>query len=156
MTKVGLFGIGLDTYWAQFEGLLDNLLGYQNNIKHKMEQMGIEVIDAGMVDNPVKAQAAATFLKKNDVEIVFLYVSTYALSSTVLPVAQKVKVPIIILNLQPVPTLDYTAFNALGDRGKMTGIWLEHCQLARYLKLHAYLTVPVFSMISLPDIWKIN
>ena len=128
MTKVGLFGIGLDTYWAQFEGLLDNLLGYQNSIKHKIEQMGIEVIDAGMVDNPVKAQAAAEFLKKNDVEIVFLYVSTYALSSTVLPVAQKVKVPVIILNLQPVPTLDYAAFNALGDRGKMTGIWLEHCQ----------------------------
>jgi L-arabinose isomerase len=128
MTKVGLFGIGLDTYWAQFEGLLDNLMGYQNSIKHKIEQLGIEVIDAGMVDNPVKAQAAADFLKKNDVEIVFLYVSTYALSSTVLPVAQKVKVPIIILNLQPVPVLDYAAFNALGDRGKMTGIWLEHCQ----------------------------
>jgi L-arabinose isomerase len=128
MTKVGLFGIGLDTYWAQFEGLLDNLTGYQNKIKNKIEQFGIEVIDAGMVDNPVKAQAAAEFLKKNDVEIVFLYVSTYALSSTVLPIAQKVKVPIIILNLQPVPTLNYAAFNALGDRGKMTGIWLEHCQ----------------------------
>lgn len=128
MTKIGLFGIGLDTYWAQFEGLLDNLIGYQNKIKHRIEHFGIEVIDAGMVDNPVKAQAAAEFLKKNDVEIIFLYVSTYALSSTVLPVAQKVKVPIIILNLQPVPTLDYTAFNALGDRGKMTGIWLEHCQ----------------------------
>lgn len=25
MTNVGLFGIGLDTYWAQFDGLLDNL-----------------------------------------------------------------------------------------------------------------------------------
>jgi len=25
MTKAGLFGIGLDTYWAQFDGLLDNL-----------------------------------------------------------------------------------------------------------------------------------
>jgi hypothetical protein len=24
-TKVGLFGIGLETYWAQFDGLLDNL-----------------------------------------------------------------------------------------------------------------------------------
>ena len=23
-TKVGLFGIGLDTYWAQFDGLLGN------------------------------------------------------------------------------------------------------------------------------------
>ena len=30
--------------------------------------------------------------------------------------------------LQPVAQLDYEKFNALGDRGKMTGIWLEHCQ----------------------------
>jgi L-arabinose isomerase len=81
-----------------------------------------------MVDNPIKAREAADFLKSQDVEIVFLYVSTYALSSTVLPVAQKVKVPVIILNLQPVPQLDYEAFNKLGDRGKMTGVWLEHCQ----------------------------
>jgi len=60
--------------------------------------------------------------------IVFLYVSTYALSSTVLPIAQKLKIPVVILNLQPVATLDYEAFNKLGDRGKMTGVWLEHCQ----------------------------
>ena len=33
MTKVGLFGIGLDTYWAQFDGLLDNLKTYQEQIK---------------------------------------------------------------------------------------------------------------------------
>jgi hypothetical protein len=25
MAKVGLFGIGLDTYWVQFDGLLYNL-----------------------------------------------------------------------------------------------------------------------------------
>jgi L-arabinose isomerase len=43
-------------------------------------------------------------------------------------VAQKAKVPVVILNLQPVPRLDYAKFNALGDRGKMTGVWLEHCQ----------------------------
>ncbi|NQU51407.1 MAG: L-fucose/L-arabinose isomerase family protein [Bacteroidetes bacterium] len=128
MTKVGLFGIGLDTYWDQFEGLLDKLKGYQNQIKTNIEEFGVEVVDAGMVDNPVKAREAADLLKQSDVEIVFLYVSTYALSSTVLPVAQKVKVPIVILNLQPVAQLDYEAFNALGDRGKMTGVWLEHCQ----------------------------
>ena len=126
--KVGLFGIGLDTYWPQFEGLLDNLLRYQEQIKKKISGFGVEVADAGMVDNPVKAREAASFLKSQDVEIVFLYVSTYALSSTVLPVAQKVGVPIIILNLQPVPQLDYQSFNSLGDRGRMTGVWLEHCQ----------------------------
>jgi len=128
MTKVGLFGIGLDTYWDQFDGLLENLLGYQKQIKGKIEDFGVEVIDAGLADNPVKAREAASLLHSNDVEIVFLFVSTYALSSTVLPVAQKVKVPMVILNLQPVPQLDYEAFNKLGDRGKMTGVWLEHCQ----------------------------
>ncbi len=126
--RVGLFGIGLDTYWEQFEGLLANLQKYQAQIKEKIEGFGAEVVDAGMVDNPEKAKEAADLLKSNDVEIVFLYISTYALSSTVLPVAQKVKVPLVLLNLQPVAQLDYERFNALNDRGKMTGIWLEHCQ----------------------------
>ncbi len=126
--KVGLFGIGLDTYWPQFDGLLNNLKGYQEEIKNKIAGFGVEVADAGMVDNPVNAREAADFLKTQDIEIVFLYVSTYALSSTVLPVAQKLNVPVVILNLQPVAQLDYEAFNALGDRGKMTGKWLEHCQ----------------------------
>ena len=128
MIKIGLFGIGLDTYWPQFNGLLDNLKEYQKQIKSKIEGFGVEVVDAGMVDNPAKANEAAIFLKSKDVEIVFLYVSTYALSSTVLPIAQKLKLPILILNLQPVAQMDYEAFNALADRGKMTGIWLEHCQ----------------------------
>ena len=127
-TKVGLFGIGLDTYWAQFDGLLGNLKTYQEQIRNRIAGYGVEVADAGMVDNPVKARQAADYLKTQDVEIVFLYVSTYALSSTVLPVAQKLKVPVVILNLQPVAQLDYEAFNKLGDRGKMTGVWLEHCQ----------------------------
>lgn len=128
MTKVGLFGIGLNTYWNQFEGLLERLQGYQKQIADKMEEFGAEVIDAGLVDSPEKSIEAGKYLKKNDVDIVFLYVSTYALSSTVLPIAQKLKCPIIILNIQPVAAIDYEKFNQLGDRGLMTGEWLAHCQ----------------------------
>jgi len=128
MTKVGLFGIGLDTYWPQFEGLLERLEGYQNQIANKMESFGAEVINVGLVDSPVVAREKAQILKTEDVDVLFLYVSTYALSSTVLPVVQKVKCPIIILNIQPVAAIDYESFNALGDRGKMTGEWLAHCQ----------------------------
>jgi L-arabinose isomerase len=127
-TKIGLMGIGLDTYWAQFDGLLDHLTAYQQEINHKITSYGVEVIDAGMVDNPIRAREAASYLASNEIELLILYISTYALSSTVLPVAQKVKVPVILLNLQPVATLDYTGFNQLNDRGKMTGLWLEHCQ----------------------------
>ena len=57
--RVGLFGIGLDTYWPQFDGLLDRLMGYQEQIKHRIDGFGVEVADAGMVDNPAKAREAA-------------------------------------------------------------------------------------------------
>lgn len=128
MIKVGLFGIGLDTYWPQFEGLLERLEGYQQQIATKMESFGAEVVNVGLVDSPVVAREKAEVLKKEDVDILFLYISTYALSSTVLPVVQKVKCPVVILNIQPVAAIDYKSFNALGDRGKMTGEWLAHCQ----------------------------
>ena len=126
--RVGLFGIGLDTYWAQFAGLKERLEGYQKEIASGLEAQGVEVCDAGLVDNPDKARAAGDWLREQNVEVIFLFISTYALSHTVLPVAQKVGVPVLVLNLQPVAAIDYERFNALGDRGKMTGEWLAHCQ----------------------------
>lgn len=126
--QIGLFGIGLETYWHQFKGLKERLEGYQQTIEQKLQQPGCRVINAGLVDTVDKARAAADTFKKEDVSLIFLYVSTYALSATVLPVVQKAKVPVVILNLQPVKAIDYAWFNSLGDRGLMTGEWLANCQ----------------------------
>ncbi|MGB0370067.1 MAG: arabinose isomerase [Opitutales bacterium] len=126
--KVGLFSIGLDTYWPQFDGLLGRLTGYHREIAKKISGMSVDLVDGGMVDSPEKASEIAQHFKNEDVNIIFLFISTYALSSTVLPVVQKTKVPVVMLNLQPVAQLDYEKFNSNGDRGTMTGIWLEHCQ----------------------------
>ena len=126
--KVGLFGIGLETYWPQFNGLLARLEGYLNQIKSRIERMNVTVVDAGMVDSPEKAQKAAEFLRSENIDIVFLYISTYALSSTVLPIARQLKAPVILLNLQPVDAIDYEKLNSMNDRGDMTGEWLAHCQ----------------------------
>lgn len=126
--RVGLFGIGLDTYWPQFEGLHDRLVGYLGTIDEKLGAMGVEVVNAGLVDSVEKSGDVARLLRERDVRVIFLYVSTYALSSTLLPIVQHVNVPVVVLNLQPVKALDYEAFNALGDRGRMTGEWLAHCQ----------------------------
>jgi L-arabinose isomerase len=126
--KIGLFGIGLETYWGQFAGLRERLEGYQKKIATQLRLTEAEVLDVGMVDNVEKAKQAAELFKKSDVRLIFLYVSTYALSSTVLPVVQKVQVPVIVLNLQPQKAIDYRWFNSLGDRAKMTGEWLAFCQ----------------------------
>ncbi len=127
-TKIGLFGIGLDTYWDQFDGLKDRLIGYQNQIKTKIESFNVDVVDVGLVDNPVDARTAANTLAANQVDIIFLYVSTYALSHTVLPVVQKTNCPVVVLNMQPEKAIDFDKFNAIGDRGVMTGEWLANCQ----------------------------
>ena len=126
--RIGLFGIGLESYWGQFPGLHDRLEGYLDKIRSTLSVTGAEIISAGLVDSVGKAHAAADLFKTNDVRLVFLYVSTYALSSTVLPVVQKTRVPVVVLNLQPSKAIDYAWFNALGDRGKMTGEWLAFCQ----------------------------
>lgn len=44
-----------------------------------------------------------------------------------LPVVQRAKVPVILLNLQPARAIDYTEFNRLRDRTRMTGEWLAFC-----------------------------
>jgi L-arabinose isomerase len=125
--KVGLFGIGLEAYWEQFIGLEDRLKGYINTVDEKFKSYQCEVVNLGLIDNPEKAIIAGHEFRKADVDIIFLYVTTYALSSTVLPVVQRAKVPVIILNLSPEAAIDYTSFNAMTDRTKMTGEWLAHC-----------------------------
>ena len=34
--KIGLFGIGLDTYWPQFDGLKERLEGYLAIVENKL------------------------------------------------------------------------------------------------------------------------
>ncbi|SDZ92375.1 L-arabinose isomerase [Porphyromonadaceae bacterium KH3R12] len=127
--KVGLFGVGLNTYWGQFEGLLDRLTGYQERIKNKMQSYdNIEVIDAGMIDDIDKANDAASLMKKEDVELLFIFISTYALSSTLIPIVNRLNIPVLLLNMQPLPAIEYDKLNNMGDRGAMTGEWLANCQ----------------------------
>ena len=128
MIRAGLFGIGLSTYWPQFDGLKPRLEGYMTQIANRLGEFGAEVIDVGLVDSPASAEEAGIRFRREQAEVVFLYISTYALSSTVLPAVQRAGVPVVVLNLQPVPAIDYEAFNAMSDRGVMTGEWLAHCQ----------------------------
>jgi L-arabinose isomerase len=126
--KIGLFGIGLDAYWPQFPGLKDRLIGFTEQVAKKIQGSRVQVVNLGLVDTVEKSFAAGHEFRKTDVDLIFLYVTTYALSSTVLPAVRRAKVPVIILNLSPAPAIDYERFNRLEDRARMTGEWLAYCQ----------------------------
>lgn len=128
MLTIGLFGIGLDTYWPQFDGLLAKLTGYQQTVHERLLSSGDNVINAGIVDSPQSANDTVKIFQQQGVDVVVLFITTYALSHTVLPVAQQVKAPLLVLNLQPEKAIDYAMFNGLADRGAMTGEWLAFCQ----------------------------
>ncbi|MFC6101444.1 arabinose isomerase [Olivibacter domesticus] len=125
--KIGLFGIGLDTYWPQFPTLKSRLEGYLSEIEQKISTFHPAVVNVGLIDTADKAFEAGHHFRQQEVDIIFLYVATYALSSTVFPVVRQAKVPVIILNLAPASKIDYDAFNRMGDRTQMTGEWLAYC-----------------------------
>jgi L-arabinose isomerase len=125
--KLGLFAIGLEAYWPQFPGLRERLLGYTAQISNKIAGLGAQVVDLGLIDSPEKASEAGHSFRRADVDLIFMHVATYALSSTVLPVARPARVPVIVLNLSPTPAIDYKSFNSLSDRALMTAEWLAYC-----------------------------
>ncbi len=125
--RIGLFGVGLDAYWPQFAGLKERLEGYIDVTAERVRRPHVDVVNLGLIDSPPRALEAGHRLRQEGVDLILLHVTTYALSSTVLPVVQRAKVPVIVLNLQPGAAIDYAAFNALGDRTAMTGEWLAWC-----------------------------
>lgn len=125
--RVGLCGIGLEAYWNQFAGLEERLTGYLARVAERLSQPGVKVINLGLVDTPQRSREAGRECRREDVDLLFLYITTYALSNTVLPLVQRAGVPVIVLNLQPEPAIDYAEFNRLADRTAMTGEWLAFC-----------------------------
>lgn len=155
--KIGVFGIGLEAYWPQFAGLRERLLGYITIVADRLEHLGAEVINLGLVDSPEKAFSAGHEFRRADVDVIFLYLTTYALSSTVLPVVRRAKVPVVVLNLSPAAAIDYASFNQLGDRTKMTGEWLAYCQACPVPEIANVFTrsgIPFFQVTgTLDDSW---
>src|ERR1700733_9825061 len=125
--RVGVAGIGLDAYWSQFAGLEQRLTGYLHELENKIAGEKRTIVHLGLVDTPEKSLATGHLCRTQDLDLLLIYVTTYALSSTVLPIIKRAKLPVILLNLQPAAAIDYERFNAMDDRTAMTGEWLAYC-----------------------------
>lgn len=116
--RIGIFGIGLQAYWEQFASLQERLTGYLHVIEERLGQWG-DVVSGGMVDTYETAREAGERLASAQVDVLFVYAATYATSSIVLPVVQAARAPVVLLNLQPIPALDYETMT--------TEEWLADC-----------------------------
>lgn len=119
VARIGVFGIGLQAYWDQFPGLKERLEEYQSQVEAELSQLGCTVVSAGLVDTAPMANVAATRFAREDLDLVVCYVGTYATSSQVVPVVRGLGRPVLVLNLQPTPALDYERTD--------TAEWLANC-----------------------------
>lgn len=116
--RIGLYAVGLRAYWDQFPGLRERLIEYTAFIEKRLSEWG-EVYHYGLVDTAEEGRKAGEWLNSRNVDLVFCHAATYSTSSTVLPVHQACKSPVVFLNLQPTDRIDYERTT--------TGEWLAHC-----------------------------
>lgn len=116
--KIGLYSAGLRAYWAQFPTLRSRIEYYNQFIEKKLSQFG-EVCNFGIVDNADVSADAGKYFQSKNVDLIFLHSATYFTSDSVLPIHQICKTPVIVLNLQPTPQIDYANTD--------TGEWLAQC-----------------------------
>lgn len=116
--RIGLYTIGLKAYWTQFPGLKDRMIEYGRSLENRMLSL-CEVYNYGLVDTETEGRKAGEWFNEKNVDLIFCHSGTYATSSTVLPVHQICKAPVVVLNLQPTERINY-------DKST-TGEWLAHC-----------------------------
>ena len=105
--RAGLMGVGLDTYWEQFPGLLDELMKKMGILERKLSARQVEVISFGMVDNARRAFETLPAIKAADLDILFVDMLTYATSATFGAIVREMNIPVVLVALQPLQALDY-------------------------------------------------
>ena len=104
--RIGIIGMGHYKYWPQFEGLLDELREKQKRfVRYFSDNVGL--YDLGYADSFDSSTEALKKAIPLDLDALFIIMSTYVTSSVVFPFAKYLKIPQILVALQPKDRLDY-------------------------------------------------
>ena len=67
--KIGIFAVAHATYWAQFDGLYDNIMGFHKDFCDMVEKNDVEVVDFGMIDSSEKAYDVIPKMQKENIDV---------------------------------------------------------------------------------------
>ena len=109
--KIGYFGSGLAAYWPQFPRLYEDSLTTIERHVRKLEAMGCEVVNGGLVDRAERGSEVGDLFAREQVDLIIGEILTYTASHVLVPVAQRNIAPYLTLALQMVPTVDYETIN---------------------------------------------
>lgn len=105
--RIGIIGMGHFVYWPQFEGLLSELKEKQKTVAGFFSD-AVETVDIGYADDIDSAFVALKRAIAEDIDALFIVMSTYITSAVAFPFAKYLRVPQILVGLQPLDRLDYS------------------------------------------------
>lgn len=106
--RIGVFGVGYEKYWSQFEGLWDDMVSKQAIFLDMVRQHEAEVVDFGIIDTAQKAYSTVEEILAANLDLIFCDMLTYATSSTFGIIIQRVDAPVVLVALQPDKAMDYS------------------------------------------------
>ena len=106
--NIGIVAVGHHTYWGQFDGLLDELLGKCDVFADRVRRNGVSVTDLGMVDRAEAAYAVLPKIRAAELDLLFVHMATYATSATFGVLARELQLPLVLVALQPLTAMDYS------------------------------------------------
>jgi L-arabinose isomerase len=106
--NVGIFGVGFHKYWAQFDGLFEELRHKLDVFVDQVKTRQVEVTNFGIVDDAASAYTLLPKLKAADLDLLFCHMLTYATSASFGAIIRGLDVPLVLVALQPLRALDYS------------------------------------------------
>ena len=134
--RIGIIGMGHYVYWQQFEGLREDLMKKQSSL-HAYFSSAVTTVDLGYADDIDSAYLALKQAQREDLDALFIVMSTYVTSQVVFPFARYLQIPQVLISIQPLDRLDYAHTT--------TRMQLENddiCSLPEFTGVYARLGAP--------------
>ena len=106
--KIAIVTLGHYIYFQQFEGLKESLMQKAEDFEDLLDTEICDIVNAGYVDCVKDSFNAVRTLKKEDVDLLFIILSTYVPSAVCAPFARYLDVPQVLVGIQPLEHLDYS------------------------------------------------
>ena len=97
---VGIMICGHKEYWPQFPGMKEAMIEYSENFVKLVRASGVTVCDPIFVDTVEDAYHAGVSFKTRDIDLLFVYLTTYVASGRYMQGALATGCPIVIVGTQ--------------------------------------------------------
>src|SRR5690554_2357087 len=106
--NIGILGVGHKPYWAQFDGLLDELKNKQAVFYSLVQRNEVNITDFGISDCAETAYALVPKILAANLDLLFIDMVTYSTSSSIAAIFREINIPMVLVALQPQEVMDYS------------------------------------------------